>query len=91
MKENEHYELIPNDNDGWDIRVMQGTFTETIFNFGAIKVSKDGESLNYSAEIIYSPVEEDYDNNLEWHELTGSILLSIIDQMIEQEAKTVES
>lgn len=91
MIENEDYELIPNDNDGWDIRLMKGQFAETIFNFGAIKVAEDGETLKFHADIIYSPVDEDYDNNLEWHRLTGSILLSIMDQMIEQEAKTVES
>jgi len=91
MIENEDYELVPNENDGWDIKLLTGDFAETIFNFGAIKIADDGETMKYSADIIYSPVEENYDENLEWHQLTGSILLSIMEQMIKNEAKTVES
>ena len=91
MIENEDYELVPNENDGWDIKLLTGDFAETIFNFGAIKVADDGETMKYSADIVYSPVDENYDENLEWHQLTGSILLSIMEQMIKNEAKTIES
>jgi len=49
MKENEDYELVPSEvGEHWDIRILTGEFIETVFNFGAIKVSDDGESLNYS-------------------------------------------
>jgi hypothetical protein len=91
MIENQDYELVPNENDGWDIKLLTGDFAETIFNFGAIKVADDGETMKYSADIVYSPVDENYDENLEWHQLTGSILLSIMEQMVKNEAKTVES
>jgi hypothetical protein len=91
MIENQDYELVPNENDGWDIKLLTGDFAETIFNFGAIKVADDGETMKYSADIVYSPVDENYDENLEWHQLTGSILLSIMEQMIKNEAKTIES
>lgn len=91
MIENEDYELVPNENDGWDIKLLTGDFAETIFNFGAIKVADDGETMKYSADIVYSPVDENFDENLEWHQLTGSILLSIMEQMIKNEAKTIES
>lgn len=91
MIENEDYELVPNENDGWDIKLLTGDFAETIFNFGAIKIADDGETMKYSADIIYSPVEDNYDENLEWHQLTGSILLNIMEQMVKNEAETVES
>jgi len=88
MTENEDYELVPSEvGEHWDIRILTGEFIETVFNFGAIKVSDDGESLNYSAEIKEHQFGEDWnpDEDMNWHETTGNILLNILERSIEND------
>tara|TARA_X000001316_G_C921019_1_gene35293 strand:+ start:669 stop:950 length:282 start_codon:yes stop_codon:yes gene_type:complete len=84
LEENVHYELVPGNTDHWDIRILKGDYIETVFNFGAIKVTENDE-LRYNTEIKHSTFDEDYsyDSDLEWHNLTGNILISIIEQSIE--------
>jgi len=86
MEENKDYELTPGNHDHWNIRILTGEYVETVFNFGAIKVSDDGESLNYSSEIISHQFGEDWnpDSDLSWHETTGNILLDILEQNMQR-------
>lgn len=88
MKQNTDYELIPGENDFWNIRIMTGDYIETVFNFGAIKVSDDGESLIFNADVISSPMEINPDEDLGWHEVTGGILLDILEQNLERIEKS---
>ena len=48
LEENVHYELVPGNTDHWDIRVLKGDYIETVFNFGAIKVTENDNSVNLS-------------------------------------------
>ena len=40
MKENVNYQLVPDDNDNandtWKIRILEGEYIETVFQFGAL-------------------------------------------------------
>ena len=85
MKENEDYQLTPGENDLWNIRLLTGDFVETVFNFGAIKVSEDGESLNYNYTIVSSP-DEDLDvNNEEFRDAVEQVLLNILESSLQRE------
>jgi len=85
MEENVDYELVTrsDENDHWDIRILTGEFIETIINFGTIKVSEDGEHLNFDFSVKYSPVD-DSANNVDLQSTAGAILLSIIENSIKE-------
>lgn len=88
MRENVDYELIISDQeDFWDVRILTGDYIETVFNFGAIQVSEDTESLKYSTEIKDHQFDDDYDfdEDLNWHNTTGKILLDILERSLENE------
>ena len=54
MIQNTDYEMIPNDVDGWDIRILTGEFNETVFTFEHLRVIDDG--LKYRISIVESPI-----------------------------------
>lgn len=83
MQENEDYELVVGDDDHWNIRIIKGEFTETIYRYGTVKVSEDGEHLKYDADVIFSPDEELNEDNEDFQKLTGEILLSVIQSSID--------
>ena len=39
LKENKHYEIIPDkgDDQAWNVRILSGTFTETVLKYGVVK------------------------------------------------------
>ena len=58
MKQNEDFELIPSDDkDWWNVRILKGDYTETVIRFGSIAEVKDKDELNFSFEIVSSPIE----------------------------------
>lgn len=83
LEENKDYELAPGDDDHWYIRILKGEFSETVFRFGVIKVSEDGEYLKYDANVISTPDEDLDENNEDFQQLTGDILLSVIQSSID--------
>ena len=83
MKEGVDYEMIPDDNESWNIRILTGTFVETVFKFGTLQVTEDGESLKYNANVILTPnndIAEDDDE--EWNQVTGEILLDLLEEAV---------
>ena len=85
MKENIDYELIPvEEQDHWNVRIKTGEFVETVFNFGAIKVSDDGEYLNFNYDLVYSPIEGITEDSLELQEVVKEILMAILDHSLNE-------
>jgi len=82
VKENVDYELIPSDTN-WHVRILQGDFVETVYEYGPLVVSEDGEHIKFSAKVISSPCFDDIDDdNIEWHDVTGSILSDIMERAL---------
>ena len=85
LEENVDYEFIPiEDQDHWHVRIKTGEFIETVFEFGTLKVSDDGEHLNFDFNLIYSP---DDDLNVENNDLqlyAGSVLSNILENSVGQ-------
>ena len=60
LYENEDYELVPGDDESWNVRFLKGTFTETVIQFGAIRVEGSGLSekdvaLTFDFKVMSSP------------------------------------
>jgi hypothetical protein len=84
LKENEDYQLIPNDNDGWDIRILQGDYVETVFNFGKIMVMEDEESLSFDFSVVSTPDPDLTSENEGLQNYVGSVLLSVITESLKE-------
>lgn len=85
MIENVDYELIPGDNDHWNIRILTGDYVESVFNYGAIKVTESGEELSYDVTLVESPDPDLSVEDEEFQQYTGNILISIIESSIANE------
>mgnify|MGYP000116761588 CR=1 FL=1 len=78
MIQNTDYEMIPNDVDGWDIRILTGEFNETVFTFEHLRVIDDG--LKYRISIVESPIEDlNPDENIGLQKAAGAILYNVLD------------
>ena len=56
MIENKHYELIPGEDDKWNVRILEGPYTETIIQYGTL-IPTDAGQLNWGMSIIETPDE----------------------------------
>ena len=54
MIENKHYELIPGEDDKWNVRILEGPYTETIIQYGTL-IPTDAGQLNWGMSIIETP------------------------------------
>jgi len=93
MKENIDYELVPDTEEGWHIRILTGEFTETVFQFGTITVEdypEDSDSglMRYSFDIISTPdptiATDNIDENMPLQKTVSEILLSVMENTINQ-------
>lgn len=79
LKENEHYELIPGQNEHWNVRILDGQFTETVIEFEKLKLAEDGETLKFSFEIISSPDVEVSKDNIDLQVYAKDMLHAIME------------
>jgi hypothetical protein len=77
LKENEHYELIPGDNNHWGIRIKEGEYIESIISFGAIEIQKD-DMLHFNFTLLSSPDPDLTADDINLQRHAGKILESVI-------------
>lgn len=87
MKENIDYEFIPEGDDNWHIRILNGNFTETVFQFGALSLNEDTESLSYNIELVSSADGDLSVDDVAFQEYTGKILYAILESATNNEIK----
>jgi len=78
--ENIDYELILSENnqDDWNIRILTGTFVETVIKFGAIRFNEVEDNMSFSFEIIFSPDTNVSTDDIDLQVEAGEILQSVI-------------
>jgi hypothetical protein len=90
-KENVDYELVPSEkheDQAWNVRFLTGDYTETVIQFGAIKISgedmeeEDDALMTFNFDIISSPDSELTAGNNGLQNYAGEVLLDIIEQAI---------
>ena len=84
--ENVDYELIPSEEkeDGWNVRILTGTFVETVIEFGAIRFNEVQDNMSYSFEVISSPDPDLTTNDVDLQIEAGEILESVISIGLEE-------
>jgi len=80
MIENTDYELIPGEDDIWNVRILTGDYIETVFSFGKLKVV--GEELHFTYDLEYSPIEELEESDLDLQETVKAVLVSVLESAV---------
>ena len=60
LTENKHYEIIPDkgDDQAWNVRILSGTFTETVLKYGVVKFNGQKKDMTFNFDIVYTPDTE---------------------------------
>ena len=60
LKENKHYEIIPDkgDDQAWNVRILSGMFTETVLKYGVVKFNGKKKDMTFNFDIVYTPDTE---------------------------------
>ena len=82
LKENVDYELIPSSGENWDVRLLQGDFTETVVAFNQLRVSDDGEHMKFNFDLISSPDPDLTENSYELQKHMANVLNSILENAV---------
>ena len=84
--ENEDYEMIPADRtiDAWDIRILKGTFVETVIAFGAVRFDGKKGHMTFSFDVISSPDSNLTVDNVDLQFEAGEILESVMSKGMEE-------
>ena len=84
--ENVDYELIPSEDksDGWNIRILNGQFSETVIEFGAVRFNEIEDNMSFSFEVISSPDPDITTENIDLQIQAGEILESVMAKGMEE-------
>ena len=86
LKENEDYQLIPNDDDGWNIRILEGEFVETVFTYGKVMAVEEEGKLSFNFNIVSTPDPDLTEENEGLQKFASGVLYNlIVDSLKEKE------
>ena len=82
LTENKHYEIIPDKEDekAWNVRILSGTFTETVLKYGVVKFNGKKKDMTFNFDIVYTPDTELKVSDLKLQEFAGIMLEQIMAQ-----------
>ena len=82
LTENKHYEIIPDkgDDQAWNVRILSGTFTETVLKYGVVKFNGKKKDMTFNFDIVYTPDTELTVSDLKLQEFAGIMLEQIMSQ-----------
>ena len=75
------YQLIPDDDDHWNVRLMT-EYPETVIKFGTVKFDGKSKTLRWNMEIISSPDPDLTTEDLTFQDHCSIILQNIMDTQI---------
>ena len=88
LTEDKHYQIIPDkgDEQAWNVRILSGTFTETVLKYGVVKFNGKGKDkyMSFNFEIVYTPDTELTKENLKLKEFAGILLEQVMARGIEE-------
>lgn len=85
LEENRDYELIPADNEFWQVRVLTGDYTETVIQYGSIRLdgknvdNEDDVQITFNFDIITTPDPVLTTEDVDFQLFCGSLLSSILE------------
>lgn len=97
LKENVDYELVPSDEDeAWSVRILTGDYTETVIQFGAIRLNgedfeDDATQMTFNFQVISTPDDSVTEENVGLQSFAGDILLSVLESAIKNDELVTEA
>lgn len=79
MKENVDYELIPNENESWDVRILTGDFIETLIAFDVVALDEKAEQMKFDFSVKYTPTDDVTSENHELQLVAADILFDVLE------------
>jgi len=83
LKENEDYELVPEQDDQWAVRILSGPFVETVVQYDTIRLDGKEGCLRYNFEIVSSPDPDLQKENQDFLQHVTNILYALLLQGVE--------
>ena len=82
LKENKHYEIIPDkgDDQAWNVRILSVMFTETVLKYCVVKFNGKKKDMTFNFDIVYTPDTELTVSDLKLQEFAGIMLEQIMAQ-----------
>ena len=90
MKQNVDYELIPGEDEWWNVRFMKGPYVETVIRMGNLVVDEENDNVKYDFHLISSPISDLSESDVELQQTVGDVLGSLMGealQTLEEEKK----
>ena len=80
LRENTHYEIIPDkgDEQAWNVRILSGQFTETVLRYGVVKFNGKKKDMTFNFDIIYTPDTELKKEDVDLQVFAGTMLHEIM-------------
>ena len=89
LKQNEDFELVPSDDEQWwNVRILKGEYTETVFRFGTIAEVAAKDELNFNFEILSTPIDGLTEDDCA--EVVGEILYECMLNAVEDKIDKLE-
>lgn len=89
-EENVTYEFIPDEDDNWHIRILEGMYNETVIAYGAIGFNVETEdTMTFNFSVVSSPDPDLTSEDEDLQEAAGDILQEIIRSSIEKDDGTI--
>lgn len=83
LSEDVDYQLVPSsqaeNQQAWDVRILEGQFVETVLRFGAIRFNGENDCLNFNFIIVSTPDGSLTEENEELQDHAAKILFAILE------------
>jgi hypothetical protein len=93
LSENKDYQHIPvirDNQEAWDIRILEGEFVETVFYFDKLQVADDGEHIKFNFYIVSTPNPDLTIEDVSLQQYVGMILYDILENVVVSEGRKQE-
>lgn len=84
-KENVNYELIPKEDDSWQIRILTGDYEQCVISYSKISINEDNQTIKFDYTLDYTPVPGVTSEDLELQRTASHILHSVLMGLLENE------
>jgi hypothetical protein len=77
-QENRDYELIPHDENEWQVRILKGEFIECVIKYGGLSIDEEQMLMKFDLSLDYTPDADVKSEDPALQSVVGKILHSIM-------------
>lgn len=84
--QNSDYELIPGDNNFWQVRILTGPFIESVFVYDTVSFNERDLTVSFTYKLMYTPDQELDEADPEFQKTLSNILHSLMVGLLDEDA-----